>query len=267
MGVILRTKGWWSGLFILLSMAGVAKADEIHCVSLQYPPLIFQGAGGQPEGLALDLVAATLRQMGHTLSVEIYPWARSLTMMQNGERDCIFTIFRSPEREEFLDFNQQSIIPQVVYFYAKKGHEPVFNGDLAALARLRIGTVNKINYGPRFEQARSNLTIDGIGSLEQNFKKLVLGRIDLVPSNFYTASYTLSQPDFRQYAVQLVKLDVPIEVVPSYIGFAKERKLQTLIAGFDIEFKKMLRSGTYRKLLEKYGIEMTPEMQQFLRGR
>lgn len=250
-----------------MALAASARADDYHCVSLQYPPLIYQAASGKVEGLALELVSATFRQMGHHLSVEIYPWARSLAMMQNGERDCIFTIFRSPERDAFLDFNQQSIIPQVVYLYARKGHEPVYAGDPAALAHLHIGTVNKVNYGPKFEQARSSLKLEEVGSLEQNFKKLALGRLDLVPSNLYTASFTLSQPDANSYAGQLVKLDVPLEMVPSYIGFARERNLQTLILRFDLEFRKVQRSGLYRKLLEKYGIEMTPELNQYLHGR
>lgn len=254
-------------LICLAGLAAFARAEEFHCVSLQYPPLIYQSASGKVEGLALELVNAALQPMGHSVSVEIYPWARSLSMMQSAERDCIFTIFRSAEREEFLDFNQQSIIPQVVYFYARKGYQPPFSGDLSGISHLHIGTVNKVNYGPKFEQARQRLMLEEVATLEQNFKKLALGRLDLVPCNMYTASYTMNQPDARAYVGQLIKLETPLEVVPSYIAFSKERKLQLMLARFDIEFKKVQRSGLYRKLLEKYGIEITPELQQYLRTR
>lgn len=254
-------------LICLTGLATFARAEEFRCVSLHYPPLIYQSVSGKVEGLALDLVNAALRPMGHSVSVEIYPWARSLSMMHSSERDCIFTIFRSPEREEFLDFNQQSIIPQVVYFYARKGYQPRFTGDLSAISHLHVGTVNKVNYGPKFEQARSRLMLEEVATLEQNFKKLALGRLDLVPCNMYTASYTMNQPDARSYVEQLVKLETPIEVVPSYIAFAKERKMQVLLARFDVEFKKVQRSGLYRQLLEKHGIEITPELQQYLKVR
>ncbi len=254
-------------LGLLLScLAGTVVADNYHCVSLQYPPLIHQDDDGKVDGLAVELVTAVFKRMGHSVSVEVLPWARSLALMKAGERDCIFTIFRNAEREAFLDFNQHSIIPQVVYFYAQKRAQLKFDGNMGLLLQYRIGTVNKINYGPKFEENRSKMLLEEVGSLEQNFQKLALGRIDLVPSNFYTASFTLEQAEVKPYARHLVKLPVPLDTVPSFIGFAKERKLQALAAQFDVELKKVVRSGLYQKLLKKYNIQMTPELKSYLRN-
>lgn len=254
----------------LLAMAIVplaAHSESYTCVSFEYPPLIQKGADGKSEGLAVDIVTSVFKQMGHTVKVELYPWGRSLSMAKYGETDCIFTLYRSAEREESLDFSHESLIPQIIYFYAKKGSPHTFSGDIDALKGLRIGTAHKINYGPRFEEARPKLTIDEAPTIEQNFKKLAIGRIDLIPSNLYTASSTLEQPGLKEYAGQIVKLPTPVESVASHIAFPKMRKLTALRDRFDAELKKFVASGEYKRLLEKYRIERTPELARFLQSK
>ncbi len=254
-------------LLALCASSLCAHGEQYACVSLEYPPLIHKLADGRTEGLAVDIIGAVFKQMGHSINVEIYPWSRSLASIQAGEKDCIFTIYRSPEREQFLDFSNESIVPQIVYFYAKKGSSVSFNGDLEALGGLRIGTAYKVNYGPKFEEMRSRLNIDEAPTIEQNFKKLAIGRVDLIPSNLYTATSTMQRPGVKELADSIVKLPVPIENVPSYIGFSKLKKLAALRNNFDIEFRKFVASGEYKRLLDKYKLADTQEFSKFLRQK
>lgn len=254
-------------LLALSAFSLCAHSEQYTCVSFEYPPLIYKGADGRSEGLAVDIVSSVFKQMGHSMTVELYPWSRSLASIRLGEKDCIFTIYRSPEREQFLDYSNESIAPQIVYFYTRKDSNVSFNGDLEALKKLRIGTAYKVNYGPKFEDMRARLNIDEAPTIEQNFKKLVIGRVDLIPSNLYTAASTMEQAGLKEYAGQIVKLPIPIENVPSYIGFAKLRKLGALRDGFDAEFKKFVASGGYKRLLEKYRLADTQEFSSFLQKK
>lgn len=259
-------KSWVKIPLLMLALVPVCGfAETVSCVSLEYPPLIQKSASGKVEGLAVDVVTSVFSKIGQTVEVEVYPWARSLSLVKDGERDCIFTIFRSAEREQFLDFNKESIIPQLVYLYAKKGGTATFSGDWEAMKGHKFGTVIGINYGPVFEKAKPTLTIDEVKTLDQNFRKLVSGRTDFVPSNLYTASFTLGQPESKDYAGDVVKLPTLVDSVPSYIAFSKAKKLTALRDKFDVEFKKFLASGEYKKLLDKYKIESTPELTKFLR--
>lgn len=251
-------------LLTLATASPSAVADSYHCVSLAYPPLIQQDAGSPAHGLAVDVVRAVFARLGHEMTVEVMPWARSLALVRLGQRDCVFTIFRTPEREQFLDFSRQSIIPQLIYFYARKDAGLTFNGDLGALAGRRIGTVMKVNYGARFDAAREHFTVQEVATLEQNFRKLVLGRVDLVPSNLYTAAYTLANMHDTAVDTEVVQLPVPLENVASHIAFAKSRQLTALRDQFDKELKTYIASGAYRHLLEQYHIAITPEMARFL---
>lgn len=235
-------------------------AATLHCVSFEYPPLIHQVADRPPEGLAVEVVSAVLAQLGHTLKLELYPWARSLALAYQGHADCIFTLYRSPEREQYLDYSQEPIATQVIYLYARKDLALNFDGNLASLAGLRVGTAHKVNYGPKFEETRSRLAIDEAPTIEQNFLKLALGRIDVAPSHVHTASFTLGLPALQQYVSRIVRLPVPVETVPSYIAFPKKRGLAELRDRFDIQLRQFLGTAEYRRLLEKYQLNEPPKL-------
>jgi len=252
-------------LGILLPVS--AHAETYRCVSLDYPPLIYKDADHRVKGFAVELVSAVFKNLGHNLQVEIYPWARSLEMARTGTRDCIFTIFQSPEREQFFDFSGESIIPQMVYFYTRKDTGVVFKGDFSSLEGLRIGTVRKISYGSKFDEARPRLQIDEAYELEQSMKKLLIGRIDVIPSNYYSAAYLLKLPRNKEMAEKIVQMPVAIDIVPSYLGFSKARKLGLLRDGFDREFRNFVSSGQYKDLLVKYQLESSPELVRFLQQK
>lgn len=237
---------------LLLALALPARAETLNCVSFEYPPLIHQAAGHAPEGLAVEIVSSVFARLGHTMKLELYPWGRSLALAYQGHADCIFTLYRSAEREQYLDYSQEVLASQVIYLYARKETAVQFDGDLASLAKLRIGTAHRVNYGPKFEEARPRLLVDEAPTIEQNFLKLGLGRVDVLPSHFHTANFTLGLPALQQLAGSIVRLPVPLESVPSYIAFSKKRNLADLRDRFDSQLRQFLASADYRRLLDKY---------------
>lgn len=241
-------------LLILSAVSLHARSEHYTCVSFEYPPLIQRGSGGEPRGAAVDIVSSVFRRMGDSVSVEIYPWGRALQLVQKGERDCVFTIYRSSEREKFLDFGNEVLVDQLVYFYARKNRVIWFDGDFTDIMGFRIGTAYKLNYGPKFENMRSKLIIDEAANIMVNFMKLAAGRIDLVPSNAYTASAILGDFGFSKFRDEIFRLPTPIERVPSFIAFSKAAKLGSLRDRFDVEFKKFVASGECKRILDQYGL-------------
>jgi polar amino acid transport system substrate-binding protein len=254
----------------LLSLAALpfsAHGETYTCVSFEYPPLIYKGADGHTEGLAVDIVSHVLRKLGHAVHIELYPWGRALALAKQGETDCIFTLYHSPERELFLDYSNEAIVPQIIYLYARKGVTVSFDGDLSSIKGFHVGTAHKVNYGPKFEEARPRLVIDEAATIEQNFRKLAMGRVDLVPSNLYTALSTLTSPSLRKYADHIVRLPTPLETVLSHIAFPKARKHMALRDSFDAEFRKFVASGEYRRLLAQYGLDHIQEVTRLTQAR
>ncbi|UUZ54893.1 hypothetical protein LP419_02610 [Massilia sp. H-1] len=54
-----------------------AWAEAYQCVSFEYPPLITQRWGSAaPTGFAVELVQRMFRQLGASVTVQLYPWER-----------------------------------------------------------------------------------------------------------------------------------------------------------------------------------------------
>ncbi|MBC3864330.1 transporter substrate-binding domain-containing protein [Undibacterium jejuense] len=209
---------------------------------------------GNASGFVVEIVTNIFKNLGHSVHVEIYPWARALSMINSGQSDRIFTIFRTSEREKFLDFSNESIVNQKIYFYGRKSDKFAFNGDFSSLHKVRIGVLHNVSYGPEFDNARSKLLIDEANSMESNIKKLIAGRIDLFPSNAYSASYFINAPGNKDFADKIVQLPVPLSAVPSFLGFAKPKRLTELRDRFDEEVVKFFASDKYSELLIKYNV-------------
>jgi polar amino acid transport system substrate-binding protein len=136
-----------------------ARGKTYHCVSFEYPPLVTQAHGAGPTGFAVELIDLIFKKLDADMTVTLYPWERAMAIMRQGLADCIFTIYRVPERELFIDYSKELVATQMIYLYARKGSGATFHGDLSLIRVLRVGVVRQISYGPRFEQARSTLQI------------------------------------------------------------------------------------------------------------
>ncbi len=230
-----------------------AFCDDFLFVSLEFPPLEYIGKNKKPTGIAVDVVTTIMERLGHTIRVKIYPWSRALMLTKKGDADAIFTAYKNPERETFLDYSNEVIVAQVVNFYKMKGRNINFDGDISKLKQYRIGVVSTISYGQKFDQAKSILKLDRVNKLEHNFVKLLKGRIDLTISNIFVAEHILKKQNMTN---RIVRIPIEVQNVPSYIAFSKKKGLTGLRDQFDTELSKMKQSGEYNRIMKTYGIEM-----------
>ncbi|CAO3436005.1 substrate-binding periplasmic protein [Azospirillum doebereinerae] len=234
-----------------LAAALPAAADQLRMVALSFPPLIYDD-GGKPTGIAYEIVTEAMKKAGHTVSVEIMPWARALDTVKEGGADALFTAYKTPEREQFLNYSTEVLVPQVVSFFVAKDSPITFDGDLAKLSAHKIGVVNQISYGSVIDDAIKAGVLPNVeksNDSDSNVKKLLSGRFDVMPSNRYVAQYFLKQ----QGALDQVKELTPeAQTLPSYIAFTKARDTAKLKADFDAGVAAMRASGDHQRILDKY---------------
>ena len=229
------------------------KAEQYTFVTFHYPPLEFASTGQTAIGAITEVVRTVMGNLGHDASIKVYPWTRALKMVQKGEVDAIFTAYKNPDREKFLDYSQEVLFPQAVYFYIKSGNNVDFQGNLKTIRDHKIGIVSTISYGQIFEKQKHNMQLDKANTLEQSFHKLLKNRVDLVPSDRNVAEFTLTQMGL---SADIQRLPTKIESVPSYIAFSKKRDLQKLRDEFDQELSQLKLSGEYHRILKKHDISM-----------
>lgn len=239
-------------ILIILGRQAAVSAESYNFVTFQYPPLEYSTDDGEADGIAVEIVTQVMHALSHDVAITVYPWTRALKMVRTGKADAIFTAYKNTDREKFLDFSRQILFPQVIYFYKNRKSTVEFSGNLAFLKAKRIGVVSTISYGVLFDQFKPNFILDKAHKLEHNFQKLLLNRVDLVPSDVYVAEYTLQRMNIGD---KIVRLPHKIESVPSYIAFSKRKKLVTLRDQFDTQLALMKTNGTYAEIISKYNIK------------
>jgi len=236
--------------FMVSLFSSPATAASYRLVTLQYPPYEYV-EDGEVKGLAVEIVREVFKLLKHEINIEVYPWARSIEMLKNGEADGIFTFFKTPEREAFTLYSKEVFLMQKMALWTRNDSTISFSGDLAELSKFRIGTVRKTSYGSVFDQAAANGSIKALESytIEECIKQLLNGRLDFWVSNYHGALYQLKQAGISE---QVKMLKPFIEDIPTYIGFSKKKMLAKLRDEFDRAFIELKRSGRYDEILRHY---------------
>ncbi|MBF0442266.1 MAG: amino acid ABC transporter substrate-binding protein [Oligoflexales bacterium] len=247
-------------LFVM-TFSGVLSAENYRFSTLEYPPLEYQNTKGKAEGIVVDIVREIMeKRLSHTVEIDVLPWTRALEETRKGNYDAIFTAYITPERKLFLDYSNEILIEQIMALYAKKDRKNKikFTGDLNELKENNyvIGVQSTISYGQKFDKIRDTLRTERVNSLDQNFVKLAMGKLDLVISNIYVGSQTLNDMDGKNGFKKddIVQLDTTIERIPSYIGFSKAKNLTALRDIFDAELRKLKQSGEYMNIIKKHNL-------------
>lgn len=233
--------------------APAVKREVVQLVTLDFPPLEFLSDAGQVDGAAVLVVKEVLAGLGYDAEIQLLPWARSLSLVKEGRADAIFTAYKNAEREVYLDYSREVLIPQVVSFYVRAGSKLTYDGGFAALRGKTIGTVSTISYGAAFDEAKGRLGLktERVESLDLNIKKLLAGRVDYVISNRYSAQVEIERQKADKDITELLPA---VEVTPSYVAFSKKTKLTGLREKFDKGLRKLVKSGRYQTILEQYRV-------------
>lgn len=225
--------------FAFCIVASSLFANEYHFVSLEFPPFEYLDKKTlEPGGLAVSKVKEIAKKNNLKIKISILPWTRSLDMVRKGDADAIFTIYKNPEREKFLDFSTEVLAYQIVSLFVNKDSSITYNtsAPLVSLNKYTFGVVSSINYGSIFDAFKNKIKLETVQNLEANFRKLKLERVDIVPSNYRVAEYTINN-NSAEFLNSFKTLVHPLQEVPSYIAFSKQHNLKALKKLFDRELR------------------------------
>lgn len=236
-------------LFLLTVFA--IHPEELRLVTLQYPPYEFE-CNKNIEGVAVEIVKEVFRRMGVDIKIELLPWSRAIKQVEEGTADGIFTLYKTPEREAFVYYSDEVLMPQSVSLFVLKDSDISFDGDLQKLSKYKFGVVRGVSYGEKFDLALQVGIINNVEEVsvgEQNFMKLAAARIDIVVSNKYGAIDIINKIGKAQDIRELLP---EIESLPSYIAFSKKNELLKVKNDFDRILRSMKKDGSYEQIIDDY---------------
>ncbi|MBH9552351.1 substrate-binding periplasmic protein [Inhella gelatinilytica] len=162
-----------------------------------WPPFTRERGGLAQTGLSLALIREIGRRAGFAARLELFPMKRLLLELQQGRHDGVTVISRNPEREALLAFSEP-LFQKLGYVYFRAG-ETLAWVQFADFKGLRLGVTRGHNLGEALDRAiqADRLSVDVGGSDEQNFIKLIAGRVDAVFANHWSALFLLRQDRFK----------------------------------------------------------------------
>jgi polar amino acid transport system substrate-binding protein len=235
----------------VLSMQPVVAATVILAAAADSVPTSYVENGKQT-GILIDVINEAFRRAGYSVEVKLMPWARCLAEVKNGAVDGIFSVFVTPERQEFLTYSNEVLITQVQVFFVRVDSSLTFEGDLRKFTGKSIGIINQTSYGPRLDAALKEGIFEKIDSTkdsESNIRKLIAGRVDMIPSYRHVVLSTAKRLGVLD---KIRQLSPDIEAIPSYLAFTQKRDFAKLIRDYDKAIASMKQDGTYDQLFNRY---------------
>lgn len=207
---------------------------------------------GRPTGILVDVVTEAFRRTGHQLEIQLMPWARCLAETRGGRVDGIFSVFRLPERNEFLTYTNVPIINEVLAFFVPAESDLKFGGDITQLQGLRIGVIRDTSYGAKVDSVLDAgvwSTVVKTNNIDSLVGMLALKRIDLAVGY---RNVVLDAARKKGYLGKIKEVSPSIDIIPSYLAFTKLRDYSEIVASFDKALTSMKRDGSFGAIYEKY---------------
>lgn len=236
-------------LFIFFVLSGQSFAREeqkhINITTIDYPPLM-----GHKSGLMTDIVEAAFLARSLNVSYKIYPMARIIWSVTDGDSDAtIGSIrwFKSGKRAR--DVLHDQIYQTNMHFFYKKDRfvGGLVYGALEELQKYDIGYIT----GGSLTSILKNAGIDVqyVDDLEKNAKKLNLDRIDMFGAT-ELGGWTVLEKLYPESLDQFTISDKPVLSISGDIIFPKSKP--EIQREFQKGFQEIQENGTYLQLLRKY---------------
>ena len=232
----------WLGLlsFIFLGFSVIAHSKELICVDASVPPLMYE-ADGRAVGIYPALLAEISKRSGIELEVVAIPWKRALLELDAG-RAGNGALYKNSERIKKYDFSNK-LFDEVQIVYARSGKEFAFNG-VGSLKGKKVGVIRGWSYGDEFDAAvkSGGIATEEVSSDEQNFKKLILGRVDAIITIRETAAAAIASGGYK---AKVAALSPPLSTSSAYIAFAKSAHKIEVIDKLNKAIKAMHDDGSF----------------------
>jgi len=165
---------------ISLSQAFAQEHLKITLTEQEYPPLISYDT--QVGGLLTDMVRESFKLRGVDVIFAAVPNNRAITGLMQGLYDGSYGWTHSPERDSKLLYSTKPIYFLKIVFFHRSNEEFKWE-HLIELSPYNIGITQGNYYSSEFSALMTSgkLKIDPAPSDISNFRKLLLGRIDLFP--------------------------------------------------------------------------------------
>jgi len=234
-----------SGFLCLSFLTLAAHAQQQPVISsgceIDYPPFCIVSEDGSADGFAVELLRASLDEVGYGVTFRTGQWTEIKELLARGEIDALPLVGRTPEREAVYDFT----FPYMSLYGAIVVQEQ--NETISVLDDLRGKTVAVLAGDNAEEYIRRNdfgLNLITTNSFEDALAGVSEGIYDAVVIQRLVAFQLIDRMGFDNLEV----LDYPLSDFRQDFCFAVQEGDRETLALLNEGLSRVINNGTFRRL-------------------
>lgn len=251
-----------AGIKILILFFFLLQAEELYLYAEQktlllgeegnWPPVTYEKSGKASGGLSFEIMTEIFRRLDVPFEIELYPQNRLLIQVKEGLLDAVTLISKNSARDSFLVFTDTIIETSGYVYYDPGRRQPLEWKSFSDFSQYRVGIVMGHNYGDDFSSAvvSGKFNIEEVATVEQNIRKLLLGRVDFILAKKFEAEDFLHKNP--QYKNSVKAMGKPYHSYSYSMGFSRKSGFIHLIPGINKVVSDMKKDGTMENIKEKY---------------
>ncbi|WP_327437710.1 substrate-binding periplasmic protein [Pseudomonas donghuensis] len=239
---------WRLWLALLLLGAQAQAAERIrYCDYPVYPPISWSD-GKQVRGLAPTVVRQLFARLGYEVEIVVLGnWKRCLLDAAAGRVDVVLA-YNSDQRDQGMRFSTVPVLREEVAVFFNR-QRPVTFERLEDLASYRGGLLFGESYGPDFDRfVARHQNIEWVSDSQQNFGKLIRGRIDFVIQERRTGQLFV---EHLPGAMDIQALPTALSVDYLRVAVSRHSPLSQHMAQIDEQLQRMTDNGEIQRWLEQ----------------
>jgi len=238
-------------IFQLLAVNPLFASEKtITLASGSWPPYM---SSELPEyGVLSELVSRAFEEEGYRVEYGFYPWSRSMAMTRAGVSTGSLGWLKNDSREKDFFYSLPIWRTQDIII-SRKDHQVHWN-TVSDLKDYRIGASMGYYYGDEFQamEKMGELDVERVMVESQNFKKLLVDRIDLMIAEKYVAQYWLEKTLLDSQIDKIKVGEIPLRDDSLYLIISRrEADGAAIVESFNKGLIKLKQSGEYEKIVSK----------------
>lgn len=231
-------------LTLCLSLAPLSAplADTLHFVTEEYAPFNYL-KDGKVTGIAVEQVEAISKAAGIDYTMEIMPWARAFAMAEKQPKTCVFTTGYNRERADRFLWVNPLLKDEMVLLKRKDGSKGP--ATMSAALGMKVGS-QRGDFAVEALEELGFKNIDLATDIDISLRKLLSGRIDLMPTSIKTYEKMVNEGQPVEKAMLMAG---------QIYGLACHKDTPPdLVKSLQAELDKLILSGEQDRIFTAYGL-------------
>ncbi|UDF28629.1 UNVERIFIED_ORG: transporter substrate-binding domain-containing protein [Roseateles sp. XES5] len=178
-------------LTLCLSLAPLSAplAETLHFVTEEYAPFNFT-KDGKITGIGVEQIETIAKAAGIDYTMEIMPWARAFAMAQSQPKTCVFTTGYNRERAAQFVWVTPLLKDEMVLLKRKDGGKGP--ATMKEALTMKVGS-QRGDFAVEALEDLGFTDIDLASDIDLSVRKLLSGRVDLMPTSIKTYESLVQQ--------------------------------------------------------------------------